>query len=210
VTALFIDVVLCRWLVEQHWSVTVLILGGGVVAAVIAGPYLADVPLSIGLAWPCAVFVMSGFMLRRYRDHAHWWIAVPVLVAAAVGLGTHILEPLTIKSGSFGQPVIGFVAAILVSGALIVLAEVALRGLRDRASAVATLLASTALVVVLLHPLVLWLLDAPPGTWLDFLLALTLPVVLALVLGRTALSEWFTGAARTEQSEEMSRWASPS
>lgn len=205
VTALFFAVLLCRWLAGQHCAVIGGVLGAGVVAADLAGRYLSYVPLSVGLAWPCAVFVMAGILLRRYRDRLRsvTWVAAIVLVAAAVGIGADLLEPLNIKSGNFGQPALGFVAAAAVSAALIVLAESALRGLGGRVSASVTTLASTALVVVLLHPVVLWLLRTPEsGTWLHFTVALAVPAVLGLVLVRSPLAGWLTGVVQPRVATE--------
>lgn len=189
VTALFVAAVLYRVLDRGAWWVRWAGALVGLALAYVASDALTAVPLSIGLALPCLVFVAAGHDLARWRRRLPERATVPVglvLVAlGAVAVATGLSAPVDLKQADLGTPVVSVVVAVLVSVGLVLLAEAAARHVPAPAGAAVVALAAAALLVVLTHALVLWLLSTPPeGRALDAVLALVLPWALGLALLR--------------------------
>ncbi|ADG75329.1 acyltransferase 3 [Cellulomonas flavigena DSM 20109] len=189
VTALFVAVVLYRVLDRGPWWVRWVGALIGLTLGYVAGDVLTRVPLSIGLALPCLVFVAAGHELARWRPRLPERATVPVglgLVAVgAVAVATGLAGLVDLKRADLGTPVVSVVVAVLVSTGLVLLAEAAARHVPEAAGRTVVALAATALLVVLTHAVVLWLLGTPPqGRALDAALALVLPWALGLALLR--------------------------
>ncbi|WP_326533350.1 acyltransferase [Pseudorhodoferax sp.] len=158
---------------------------------------LAHSPLAIGSALGCLWCVAAGALAQR-----HW----PRLAPHAVGLGlgglllgfslvcSGLAAVPNLKSGQFGTPLLTPLAACAVSLALVLLCErlVAAAPALDRASQLA---AGWALVVVIAHPVVLWVLRGEPASALKFALALVVPALLAAGLARMPAARWLAGQA---------------
>lgn len=182
-----------RWL---PWSLA----GAGVCATYWIGAPLADTPLGIGLAVPCAIFILVGRRMRRLLGGVTRplpvGLALVVLPESLVLLG--IVRPLNLKHGDFGTPVLGLLAAVSVTGGILLLSRVLGARLPHPARTAVRALAACGLAVVLTHAVVLLELNtSDAGGITDLALALVLPWSVALALRRTALSRLLLGVPTT-------------
>lgn len=194
ISALFVVAVLMR-LTEKLSPVVLAILACGVLlSGAFLGGLLVKVPLGIGVAVPAFGFAVLGWLAHRYlpRGPGAWrWAAVslPVLLVVSLPLG-HI----DIKYGLLGTPLLSaVVAATFAWAAISVLDGVFSRfPVPPRVCAAFSGLARVAIVPVLLHPVVLWVLDAPlvGAHWWVFAVAVVAPWGLALLLSRWQWSRW--------------------
>lgn len=189
VTALFVAAVLYRVLDRGPWWARWAGVLVGLVLGYVAADVLVQVPLSVGLALPCLVFVAAGHELARWRPRLPERATVPVGLAlvgvGAVAVATGLADLVDLKRADLGTPVVSVVVAVLISSGLLLLAEAAARHVPQAAGRAVVALAATALLVVLTHAFVLWLLGTPSsGRVRDAVLALVLPWVLGLVVLR--------------------------
>ncbi|MBB2956776.1 acyltransferase family protein [Pseudoclavibacter helvolus] len=173
-------------------SVGCLLLGG------VFGNVLALVPLGAGIAVPALGFALAARLLRAIPRDSGWAVAVaasliPVLVVASWPLGF-----IDMKYGILGTPVLSGLVAIALAWSSIVVLDWLFEkvNLSRRVTSWISSMTSVALVPVLLHPVVLWVFDAPPigAPWWVFVLAVVLPWTAALLIQRSPLSRWFVGA----------------
>jgi acyltransferase len=198
VAVLFFSDVLLRCVKKLPRS---LVWAIGVVGAVLGytiGGALAQTPLSIGSALPCLSFMLIGSLAHTIRPRIR--AAAPVgfglLLLAGVGIEAGVSAPLDIKQGDFGTPVISTVAAGMISFGLVLVAESIFSRLGPRASRIATQLSYAGFMVVLTHPLVLWLMltfGPPAPGWLLFTICAAIPWAAALLAVRSPASLWLTG-----------------
>lgn len=189
VTALFVGVVLYRLLDQGAWYVRWVGALAGLVLGYLVPDVLVAVPLSVGLALPCLVFIAAGHELARWRprlgDRAAGLVGAALVVLGAVAVATGLSAPVDLKQADLGTPVVSVLVAVMIGAGLVLLAEVGTRDLPAGAGRAVVALAAAALLVVLTHALVLWLLGTPPqGRVLDAVLALVLPWALGLALLR--------------------------
>jgi acyltransferase len=195
-TALFAAVVAYRWLSARPTWLRLAVVGTGLAANVVAGEAIARVPWSLGTATGALAFLEAGRAVRRAADRyppsGRAGIAVGAFALAVVPLVVvGDFEPLDMKSGQF--PLLAVVVA-LAAGAALVLAATSWTRMPPRFAATVTALARPSLVVIVLHPLLLWLMprETVPDL-LRFAVALVVPWVLGLVVVRTPLSWWLAG-----------------
>lgn len=201
VAVFFFSLILLRCLWWLPRTVVWVIAIAGALLGCFAGDTLAETPLAIGSALPCLIFVLLGTVARSVRPR----IAQPGLVGLVLLLGSAVLvvgglsSPLDIKQGDFGTPLLSTVVAVLISFGLLLVAEAAFERMPAGASRLATRLSYACFMVVLTHPLVMWLMLTFGPTvpdWLLFLVTATIPLLLALLALRSAASFWLTGVDR--------------
>ncbi|HEY8319779.1 MAG TPA: acyltransferase family protein [Amnibacterium sp.] len=195
VSALFFVVLLYRivcWLpLWGQWCVGLAALTIGVYA----GPWLANSPLSVGASVSCLVFVIAGASARRVPTPAPALVGALLLAVSALLVALRVSAPVDLRAGNLGTPYLSPVVAVAISFGLVLVAEALFNRLPSRVSTVTTGLAVPALIVVLLHPAVLWIVEpGKVGRPVEFGLALILPWVAGLVAVRTPASVWLTGA----------------
>lgn len=179
------------------WAQGAIAVVGAVAGTLFGGP-LSNTPFFIGTACYCLVFVVAGVAARRLEPAVRRPVllgaAMLVASAGAILLGVDFVD---LKSGHLGTPVLGLLLAVAISWGLVLVAEAVFDRLPQRVSDVATLLAVPAIVVVLLHPTMLWILQTPPeGRLLDYVLCVAVPWALGLLIVRTPLSEYLAGVPR--------------
>lgn len=210
-TALLFTAVLSRAIAPLPLPARLAIALVGAVAGTLAGPALAATPLSIGTAVLCLPFVTAGVAARRVLPRVRHRAAVG---AALVGGGVVPLllgaSPVDLKGGDVGTPVLGYAVGIAISAGLVLLADALFDRLPARAGRVATALALPAVVVLLLHPVVLWLLRTPQsGGWLDFALCVLIPWAAGLLVVRTPLAPALAGTGRVRRRAADARTDGP-
>ena len=210
VSVLFFSVMLLRCLQALPRTIIVLIVVAGMTLGYSAGDTLSQTPLAIGSALPCIIFILLGSAAKRVRSSIHRpaMNGLVLLLISAVLIATGASAPLDIKQGNFGTPVLSTVVAVMISFGLVLLAEAIFSRLSVRVSRVITRLSYTGFVVVLLHPLILWImLTFIPGVprWIIFFAAAVVPILVALALLRTTASIWFTGVSRATDNDETDR-----
>jgi len=201
-TALIIACVLFRWLERLPRPVAWLVAAAGIVACTFAPGVMSKAPLSAGVAIAALVFVLAGQWVRARRDRLRHpvLIAFGLLVVCAALIGTGVSRPLDMKQADLGTPVLSVLVAVAICTALILLAEAAFAQRAGTIPAVTVELAVVGTAVVLTHAVVLWVMRTPAdGTWLDFVLAVTIPWVVALVIARTPLSRYLVGIPRRQR-----------
>ena len=195
-SALFVACLLYRLLERSRWAIAG-VATAGLVAAWTLPLALAAIPLGAGIAIPALSFMFAGVMLKRIRER----ILLPALVGACliviagaiVALGW--ADPLDMKRGDFGTPVISVLVAVAISFGLILVADYFTPLLGRTASRWVVALATCGTMVILTHSAVLWLLASPPqGSFIDFTLAIAVPWVVALAISRTPLAPLMIGA----------------
>lgn len=195
VTALFFACLLYRWMQRLPLWATMTLILGSVCAIYVVGGLVSRAPLAVLSALPCLVFVVGGELFARVESRIPWGPAVGAagLAVASVLVVTRISEPLDLKNGNFGTPVVSVVVAGVICASLLLV----LRPILEIAPGVGrttTALALPGLVVVLTHALVLAFLKTPPtGGAVDLILALVLPWALALAFAHYPGSRRFTG-----------------
>ena len=215
VSVLFFSVVLLRCLQALPRIIVVLIAVAGMILGYTAGDTLSQTPLAIGSALPCLVFILLGSAAKRVRPSIHRpaMNGLVLLLISAVLIATGASAPLDIKQGNFGTPVISTVVAVMISFGLVLLAEAIFSSLPVRASRVATRLSYTGFMVVLIHPLILWIMltfTSGVSSWIIFFAATVVPILVALALLRTTVSIWFTGVSRSATIDEPGQIIRPS
>ncbi|WP_150307022.1 acyltransferase family protein [Planctomonas psychrotolerans] len=200
VTALLFAALLYR-LLERLPIWARLAVPGAALAVTYAVPHVvAGIPLSVGVAVPSVLFLLAGTVARRYRPRIRHPLGsgLAAVAVAALAVSTGASRPVDIKQGDFGTPVLSVAVAVLASFGIVLIAEVVIPRLGNRIGAVVVALAAGGLLVMLVHPVVLWALgnDADAGSWPLFLSALAAPWALAVALRHTALSPWVLGVPR--------------
>lgn len=206
VSVLFVCCVLLRLLWAAPRGVVWVVAIACAVAGWLFGPQLAGTPLSLAAALPCLLFVLLGWAARRWqrlipRGHrgSAALIALVALGGCAAVIATDAAEPIDVKAGDFGTPVLSALTAVVIACALVLIAQWLFARLPARASAIATELSYGGLMVVLVHPLVLWLLlrfGPSLPSWAVFAACATLSWLAALLALRLPWSSWVTGAPR--------------
>lgn len=191
ITALFAAALIFRLLqkapVVVQWVFAVLCLA----TAASVGQILAEVPLSLGVAIPCVIFIAAGAMAKEHRRRITSPITTAVLLlgGSAALIVTGISAPLDLKSGDFGTPVVSILVAVAVSLGLVLVAEEVLPRMGTDSNAAATSMALGGLMVVLAHAFFIWVLGLVSlNQWLVFAIALIVPWAVALVVSKTPLS----------------------
>ncbi|HEY5222463.1 MAG TPA: acyltransferase family protein [Microbacteriaceae bacterium] len=201
VAVLFFSLILlrCLWWLPRTvvWAIAI----GGALLGYFAGDTLAETPLAIGSALPCLIFVLLGTAARSVRPR----IAQPGLVGLALLLASAVLvvgglsSPLDIKQGDFGTPLLSTVVAVMISFGLLLVAESVFGRMPGSVSRLATRLSCACFMVVLLHPLVMWLMLTFGPTvpdWQLFVITAAIPLLAAMLALRSAASFWLTGVDR--------------
>lgn len=200
-TALFTAAAIYRALTRTPVAVRLSVVAVGLAANVVAGPALTAVPWAVATAFGALVFLEAGRCVRLAQERfSPRTLGAATLVALALAalplLTASDFVPVDMKVGQF--PVLA-VAVALAIGMALLLAATAAPPLPPRAASVAATLAKPSLVVIILHPLVLW--AARPETTsvplpLVTAAAFLIPLALGLVVVRTRLSPWLAGVDR--------------
>ncbi|WP_166790254.1 MULTISPECIES: acyltransferase family protein [unclassified Cryobacterium] len=202
VTALFGACLLLRALqrfpVWLPWAVAV----AGLTVAYLAPDALTAVPFSLGVAVPAMIFILAGISFRRIapRLRSRGWVSVALLAGSAALIVTGLSQPLDMKQGDFGTPVVSVVVASAISAGLVLLFQRVFASIRPRVAGAVTRAATVGLAVVLTHSAFILLLSKipvymPPVA--HFVIVLVVAWSLAYLLSQTPLGSVFTGAAAT-------------
>jgi fucose 4-O-acetylase-like acetyltransferase len=203
-TALFIATILCRLISRlplwARWTIALATLA----VAYLWPEAVKWIPLSAGTAAACLIFVVAGHTLAQLKNHrvAIFIGASIVGLAFLVLVGRHIASPVDLKKADFGTPGIAVIGAIAISAALVVAATRFVPALAPRLSRVITVVARAGVVVILTHPVILWILNTPPEeSRLAFALALLIPWAVGVGITFTPLSPLFAGVPRERVAE---------
>jgi fucose 4-O-acetylase-like acetyltransferase len=199
-TALFISAVMFRALERVPLVLRIALVAGVTILISQFREVLAPLPLSVGVAGAALIFMLAGQGLQHVRG----WVRSPVrtgavcLMAGAALVLSGVPEPLDIKYGELGTPVLSVAVAVLIDVGLLLVLEGLYTRLPEGVHGVSTALAAGCLMVVLTHTYVLWLLDVPEPERSFHVLAaaLVLPWAVALILHRTPLSRVLLGMPR--------------
>lgn len=200
VTALFVAAVLYRVVDRLALTWQWLLAVGLVVLGEVAGPWLALVPWSVGLGVPCVAFLVAGRTFATWRGgigERAAGLAGLLLLATGAGLVvTGAAAPLDLKHVELGTPGVSVLVAVLLSVALVLLAEVLVPRLPGAVQRALIALAAAGLMVVLTHAFVLWVMQTPAeGRPLDFVAAVGLSWAAGLLLARSRFAAPLLGRA---------------
>ncbi|GAB3806636.1 acyltransferase family protein [Humibacter antri] len=185
------------------WAVAVLAAAAGW----LFGPQLAETPFSIGSALPCLIYLMLGWAFRRLHDRMITpqrltravLISLGALAVVAGSVVSGVSRPVDIKQGDYGTPALSTISAVVIACTLVLVAEWVFTRLPRRASLVATVLACGGFMVVLVHPVVLWVMQhfvPPTPDWFVFAICALVPWTAALIVVRTPFAGWLSGTPR--------------
>lgn len=186
---------LSRFTLEIRWIVALV----GVIAGTLLPDITAKSPLSLGAALTCLVFIVAGQTARllRPRLRHELLVAIVLIAISAILIAARMSKPLDLKAGDFGTPVVSVVVAVALSFGLLVVTDRIMERLPTWVSRAATALAVPAMVVVLVHPILLWVLDPLTlGHRMEFVVALLVPWTVGLIAVRTPLAPYLAGAKR--------------
>lgn len=199
VTAFFVAIVAAaaieRLALAWQWAIALALLGAGYLASDV----IALVPLDAGVGLACVVFVVAGRTLRIVQPSITRpaTVGAAMLVTAAALIVSGLSQPLDLKQGDFGTPVVSVVTAMLISCGAVLVAQRALARVGARASAAVSRIALCGFMVVLTHAAVLYLLrEAGVARWDAFAVAVVVPWAVGLVLLRTPLALVLCGVPR--------------
>jgi acyltransferase len=198
VSALFFTVILLRVLQVFPLSVRWGIATAGLTLGYFAGGTLAQTPLAIGSALPCLFFVLLGTVAAGFRPRLRrpGVVGLALLAMSATLIAGGLAAPLDIKVGNYGTPVLSVLVSVSIAFGLILTMETLFRHVPDAVGGAATRLATAGFIVVLSHPLILWLMikffPSVPD-WEVFALAVVVPWFVGLISVRSAASPWLTG-----------------
>ena len=215
VTALFFAAIvywpMSRLPLAGQWAVAIALF---IAAAYIPGHPARFLPLSLGLALACIVFIVAGRSMRQARQ----MVRHPIVTGAVLLTGSFALivlgwsQPLDLKRLDVGTPVVSTLVAVALSFGFILISEGLLGGDSVRAKAepgvrqkrrsdgigplprVVTALAQSSLTVLFIHPAViigLRLLDLPKSV--VFLLSIGIAWPVGLLLLRLPYTRAVTG-----------------
>lgn len=174
----------------DRWTLTSL----GASLGWVAGEFLASTPWSAGMAVACVIYLQIGTWFREVRPRltrsARWGLLALIVGYAPVVAGW--AQPLDLKVGDFGTPVMSLVVSLLISAGLILCTDAFAVRLPHAVAAWVTQCALAGLTVVLAHPLFLW----APRPWPAFVLGILIPGIIGMIALRTPLSPWITGQDR--------------
>jgi len=195
ISVLFFAALLWRVAAQSPLWVQLVIVAAGVSASALFGPQLAATPLAIGSALPAVALIAAGQLAKRVRL-SRIPVLVPIagLVVCELLVLSGVAEPLGIKEGNWGTPMLSMLIAVVMSWSLVLLAERLCRHLPDTTGAVISHLALSGFTIVLFHFTVLLAatrLALPSGV--VFVLATMIPSIIGLIALRTPLSQWVTG-----------------
>jgi acyltransferase len=197
-SALFAASLIFRLLDRWVWALSAIAIVG-LLFAYIRPDLVAAVPLALGVAVPALTFMILGRLLQQYRSRfVHpLLVGISLLLASAVLIATRLSAPLDMKVSNFGTPVLSVAVAVAICAGLVLMSETLVSKLGTRLREWVSALAVGGTVVVLTHPVILWLLGTrDEGSVADFALALIIPWVAALVILRTPLAPLLAGSPR--------------
>ncbi len=199
-TALIFAALLYRALERLPGWVPWAVAAAGLAAVHAAPRVVADVPLSLGVAVPSLLFLLLGTVAKRLRPRIGrpLTVGLALLAVGAILVATGASGPVDVKQGDFGTVLLSPVVAAVLSFGLVLVAEVVVPALGERFGRAMVLLASGGLLVMFVHPVVLWALrnDSANGSWVIYLTALVVPWAIAVGLRHTPLSPWLLGVPR--------------
>lgn len=199
ISALLLVGIMMR-LLDRLSETALIVLGLGLLAiGGLFGEQLAEVPLGIGVAVPSLGFAIIGRLAGQWSCEKSGKFTALLLLIPAILLAFFFFEPLNIKYGDFGTPMIsGALTSLITWGVLVTLDSLfRLIPFSARMSTWLGPLTSVAIVVVLTHPVVLWAMaffqhNSTPPVWV-YLMALILPWIMALAIKQTRLSPYLIG-----------------
>ena len=183
----------------------------GVAVAALAAAYLVPdvvraIPLGIGTGLASLIFLLAGRALRTTPVRRPVVVGVSLLAVSAALVLSGLSAPMDLKQADAGTPFLSVAVAIAVSAALVLLGVALGSRLGGAASRVITLLASSALMVILTHAAVLWLLRMPEtGDWFYFVAATIVSWTAATVAVHTRAARLLTGSDRVPRREPLTR-----
>lgn len=160
------------------------------------GEQIALVPLSAAIGVACAVYVYAGMFFRRIAPR----LPRPTIFGIGlilVGIPiAYFSDPMDLKNGDFGTPVMAVLVSLVICFGIILLAEQSANSFTPGFASTITALAACGLTVVLIHTVPFWLLAAPEDNpWLALVVSATVSWLVAVILARTPLAGWLTGKA---------------
>ncbi|TFC29340.1 acyltransferase [Cryobacterium sp. TMT1-3] len=197
VTALFGACLLLRALQRFPVWLPWAIANAGLAVAYLAPDALTAVPFSLGVAVPAMIFILAGMLFRRIAPKLKKWVAVALVAGSAALVVTGLAQPLDMKQGDFGTPVISVVVASAISAGLVLLLERMFAATIPRAARFVTGAATIGLAVVFTHSAFILALSIIAGdlpSVLQFVIVLLVSWSLAYLVSRTPLGSVFTGA----------------
>lgn len=200
VSVLFFTAVLYRLVTKLPVAAQAAIATAGLGAGYVAGDLLAKTPLAAGSALPCLSLMLIGTAAAHLHDRipAKPLVGLALVAGGAALVWADISQPLDIKGGNYGTPIVSIIVACSISFGLVLVAEYVFRAASNGVNWFFTWLAAAGFATVLAHPAVLWVLGTPAmGTWTEFWIALLIPWAIGLLALRTPLSVWLTGQERT-------------
>ncbi|KGN32975.1 acyltransferase [Knoellia sinensis KCTC 19936] len=213
VTVLFTSTILWRLLSAATVAGRVVVVAVGVTLGALFGPELASLPLAVGSALPALAFLAAGQVARSSMPKEPKGgipIALATVAGAAALVAFGVSEPVDIKQGDWGTPVLSTLVAIAISWSLVVIANRTSRAISPRVEAAVTTAALSGLTVVLLHPFLItaWSALGVPRP-LTFVTATVTSALVGWAALHTPLSQWVTGAPRRTKRRDATTPSQP-
>ncbi|MFK3671060.1 acyltransferase family protein [Leifsonia aquatica] len=197
VSTLFFAAILYRIVEKLPRPVVWVVAVAGLVAGYLFGDWLAATPLAIGSALPCLIFLVVGSAARDIERSIPKapLVGIALIVVPLVAIAVLHPQPIDIKSGSYGAPLLGVVFACAISFGLVLVGKAI--PFPRALGALITEFAVVGIAVVLFHPFVLAYSRSHglPAAGM-FLAAVIIPWLVALLLHRTPLSPLLIGFPR--------------
>lgn len=205
VTALFVACLIYRAL-DNRWKNAILWLLPTAVALTFAGEWLKLIPEAAGLALPALAFIGLGRLARTASTRwATASLGAVLLVGVALLTWADINEPLDIKRGDFGVPVLGIACAAAASWGLVLVARPLLARAPRVVSSSALSLSTLGLAAVLTHGVAVDLLLDRVDAWAVFVISLAFGFAVAWLVSMTPLRGWALGTVNLRAKARLRR-----
>jgi acyltransferase len=190
-TAMFFACILLRLIDRMRgWFPLVLALVLSVAGSIVFGEYTDLLPLGFGDALWALQFLITGRLLQAVAPvtmtaRTRGLAVLPAALALGGGLLlllTGWAEPMVLKAGYHGTPVLSFLAVVAVSCGALVLTQAVEPLMPASVLRAASVLVFTSTPVLLIHGAVIWALKHQMSGWALFAAAYAIPICIGLVL----------------------------
>lgn len=196
VSACFLAMMMVQISMRAGWWWTLGFAYAGLVIARVEPELAMNAPLAFVSALACTGFVLLGIGLREARSRVRRPIVIGLgaLGVGVAGLFVHGIRPLDLQAADFGTPGLSILVASLVGSGLILVGSAVGPRIQPAVGRVISTVARCNVAVLLSFGMVLFLLRTPEnGRWQDFVLALVIPLVIAVFTLRSKWAPWVHG-----------------
>lgn len=190
-SAIWFSIIIYRFMRNSSKIMYYSLLAAALIISVFFGEDIAHLPLGVGVAFVSVIFFSIGQGWRgipeRYRENI--FIMIPLFVLLSVVALGGLVEPMVLKSGNFGTPVLSIFVYSLIALSLISITKNIANQIFAWCHKFIYLIVSCATPIILLHPVLIWIWEgismdsiSPIGRYPLFVAGVFVPLMVAVVI----------------------------